>query len=239
MRVMSRRSLPRCRLCLAIWTASLLALHAGSELMVEVVPSFGGEPLRFDSLQHQIASGQFISVTRLDLLLSNVSLEREDGVWVGLTNWQGYISGRENRTRFTLPQSAATPACGYRGIRFLVGLTPDLNQSDPAQFPPGHPLNPEVNGLHWGWQGGYVFLALEGKWLNGATEQGYSFHLAREAVPMELPLQFGREPDQVLRLNLDLQKVFGLTNSVVLTESESSTHSRPNDTLADLLRNNL
>src|SRR5215208_4867506 len=92
MRAMNRRSLATSVTCVAIWMASVHALHAGPGLTVEVVPSFGGEPLRFDSLQNQNASGQLISVTRLDLLLSNISLQREDGVWVGLTNWQAYIS---------------------------------------------------------------------------------------------------------------------------------------------------
>ena len=34
---------------------------------------------------------------------------------------------------------------------------------------------------HWGWMGGYVFLALEGKWSQPDGKQsGYSYHLATD-----------------------------------------------------------
>src|SRR5205814_201860 len=117
-------------------------------LNVQILPQFNGAPLRFDSVTNEIATGQSISVTRLDFLLSDIALRRADGTWVGLANWQAYLSPREGRSGFRL---ANLPAGQYDRIRFHVGLESKLNHKDPAQYPAGHPLNPEVNGLHWGW----------------------------------------------------------------------------------------
>src|SRR5205085_10652876 len=122
---------------------------------------------------------------------------------VGPDDWQACVKAREGRTRFEL---ASLPAGQYDRIRFQVGLEPRINHSDPAHYPAGHPLNPEVNGLHWGWQGGYVFMALEGRWVEGRSpnrgedaqpagpeagaRSGYSFHIANDPrlMTVELPL---------------------------------------------------
>ena len=78
-------------------------------------------------------------------------------------------------------ESRQTPAGNYRGLRFYFGLEPAVNHTNPAAFPPDHPLHPNLNGLHWSWQGGYIFMALEGLHRTGnAQPEGYSFHLARD-----------------------------------------------------------
>ena len=161
---------------------------------MEIQPRFGRETLAFDKLTLIGAEGQILSVTRLDFLVSKVEMRQTGGNWLSLTNSEAYVSGREGRIRFELE---GVPSGDYDGIRFLVGLEHELNKSDPAKYPPSHALNPQVNGLHWGWQGGYVFLAIEGRWTkpsrsntqNPNSEGGYSFHLANEP---QLPLGKGR-----------------------------------------------
>src|SRR5690242_20153115 len=127
-------------------------------LDVQIVPRLGGAPLAFDSITNEIPTDQRISITRLDFLLSDIALGCADGTWIFNSNLVAYISTREDRTRFHL---AAIPSGKYDRIRFHIGLRAELNHQDPAKIPAGDPLNPEVNGLHWGWMGGYVFLALE------------------------------------------------------------------------------
>ena len=248
--------------------AALLSAAFGSwqadgathDLTVEIASRFGAAPLQFDALTNQTAESQLVSVTRLDFLVSNPALRLENGDWLCLTNWQAYISAREGCTSFTL---AAVPAARFDAIRFLVGLTPDVNKGDPAQYPAGHPLNPDVNGLHWGWQGSYVFMALEGLWqrrsapvLGRSTFQtapqapvvsaaasgarGYSFHLANQALmTVQLPVSLDLTGDQTLRLALDLKKVFADPNPIKLTEEVSTTHSRTNDPIASQLARNV
>src|SRR6185436_3158771 len=113
---------------------------------------WSGAPLEFDATALHTAAGQRVSVSRLDLLLSNVALRRAGGGWLGTTNWSTYVGSRAGATRSVLTN---LPPGDYDAIRFHIGLPPDRNHADPAAFAPADPLNPTLNGLHWNWQGGY------------------------------------------------------------------------------------
>ena len=221
------------------WGAWSLALGASAaRLEVEILPRFEGAPLVFDSLTYCTAAGQVISVTRLDFLVSNFALQRSGGSWLVLSDKQAYLSAREGRCQFVLPN---IPIGRYERVRFLVGLTRDVNRREPSQYGADHPLNPNVNGLHWGWQGGYVFLALEGDWRDGATDRGYSFHVANEPqlMTVELPAPIEVTSAHLLRFTLDIGHIFAAPHCITLAQNSSTSHSRTNDILAAQLRENI
>lgn len=206
------------------WILPIVVMLCGPAfaLDVRVEPRFAGEPLVYDAVTNLTASGQQISVTRLDFLLSGFAV-KHNGIWTEQSNEVAYISAREGRTGFTLENIEPGE---FERIRFHVGLNPLLNHGDPSQHAPDHPLNPQVNGLHWGWMGGYVFLALEGRW---GESGGYSYHVATD--------------DQLMRVELDLPSsnmLLVLNVDKILTQRidgySSSTHSRSNDVLATELR---
>ena len=76
---------------------------------------------------------------------------------------------------------ADAPAGAYRALRFHVGPDAVQNAADGGRLAPDDPLNPLVNGLHWSWQGGFVFLALEG--LFRAASGASSFAIIRADGP--------------------------------------------------------
>jgi len=235
-------------------------------LRVEIVPRFNGAPLVFDAPTNAIAGGRNISVTRLDFLLSAIALRQTNGTWIEQKNWFAYIDARDGRTSFTLGK---IPAGSYDRIRFHIGLEPAVNHGDAAQWPAGHPLNPTVNHLYWGWSREYVFLALEGRWHNtlerqpparhdlptanshpyavpeaGApfgTDSGFSYHLAtdRQLMTVALPAALDLRSDQELRVALDVGKIFAGPNRIELSDTSDTTHSRTNDVLAGELRENI
>lgn len=215
---------------LAVWLLCLAAVSSlgGPSLRVAVVPCYRGARLALDQATLTNTARQQFSVTRLDFLLSDFALHRAGGNWVQTSNWQACMLFREGRTNTTID---GFESGNYDRIRFQVGLEPGLNHSDPALYPPHHPLNPQVNGLHWGWAGGYVFLALEGLWRDaGAPWRGYSFHLANDPqlMTVELPVKLELNGDKALILTLNLDKLF----SVRLNADDASTHSRKGDPLA-------
>src|SRR5581483_139932 len=211
-----------------------------SQLDVEIAPQFRGAPLLLDQAEFSIASGETISVTRLDFLVSDIALRREDGSWWEARDFAGYMSTAEKRN--TLHIANASPE-KFTAIRFHVGLAPELNHRDPAKVPAGEPLHPDVNGLHWGWQGGYIFLALEGCWSargKPPEKSGYSFHIAndRELMTVEMPVALDLVRDRTLRLALDAERVFNTPNRLQIADA-TSTHSRDGDKIADQLRENI
>ena len=133
----------------------------GASLEIAVRHTFGAEPLRLDSLRYQNAASETLSVTRLSYLLGGFALERADGTWMELTNQTAWLDAAQRRT---VLQLGNIPAGAYRSIRWHVGIETNANHADPAPYPADHPLNPNLNGLYWSWQGGYIFLALEGIW---------------------------------------------------------------------------
>jgi hypothetical protein len=105
----------------------------------------------------------------------------------------------------------------------------------------GHPLNPDVNHLYWGWSKEYVFLALEGGWQNGGKQSGFSYHIAtdRQLMTVELPVALDLNSSREIQVGLDIAKIFSAPNKIELSDSTDTSHSRTNDLLAVQLRQNV
>ena len=248
-RFASLRRFARAALAAQLGLFGLLGLiHASageSQLNWQIVPRFHATPLTFDALVLTNATGQPWSVTRLDFLISHPALRQRNGEWIEPSEGFAYISAREHRLRFT---TGGVPPGAYDRIRFHVGLPPAENHAQPAGIPASSPLNPNLNGLHWNWQGGYVFLALEGNWRDTATPgttstdvRGYSFHLATDPLLMtvELPMPLELSADGEIRLGLDIARILSGPQVASFNPDSISTHSRTNDALAPQLRRNV
>lgn len=210
----------------------------GHSLRIEVEHRFAGQPLAFNSLTLTNPAGNRFSVSRLDYLLSGLALKRTDGTWLPSRDWSAYLSPLAGRTASTTP---AMPAGRFTGIRFNIGVPPAINAADPNQHAAGHDLHPQVNGLHWGWQGGYVFVALEGHWQqpDGSTG-GYSYHVANDEnlMTVELPVEFDTSRDTTLTLVFNVERVFAGRHGIDIA-AQPSTHSRDGDPLAGRMKDNL
>ena len=212
---------------------------AGASLTIELVPRWGEGLVHTGERFKSEADGSIRSVDRLDGLLSGFELLSEDGQWISAPGQVGWMSLGQNRMEMSLTN---LPSGHYRALRFDQGLSPEANHSDPASHGPLDLLNPSVNGLHWNWQGGYVFLALEGHWwAAGGTEGGYSYHLANDHSrrTFELPFHFDLTNGTRLVLGLQLDQIFAGRQAIVAGDETASTHSRTNDQLALRILENL
>ena len=206
---------------------------AAAELTLAIEPRWDGKKLSVPSGGVVTASGQTVSVTRLAALVSEVVLTRADGGTVRLDGQFGFIDAESGRLAVAL---RGVPEGDYAGLEFCVGVPTEMNHGDPGQWPAGHALNPLVNGLHWGWQGGYVFLALEGKWRDAKSteaERGFSYHVATDARRMTVRFvaDYRVEGATTVALALDVAKVLRGVRLAVGDGSES-THSAVGDALA-------
>jgi cytochrome c peroxidase len=215
----------------------LLQAAAAARLTVRVEPRWGGRPLVMDELSLSSGAQDGMSVSRLAMLLSRAELQRADGSWIGARDWVALLDAGKGRLSFELP---GIPAERFTALRFDLGLDEETDRSDPVGRAARHPLHPDVCGLHWGWRGGYVFLAVEGRYPRPAGETGgYSYHLAGQACRgmIELPVELDLRGDLVLTLAFDARSLFGAQHRIDLAAADS-THSKDDGGLAERLADN-
>ena len=211
----------------------------GVSLQLEITPKFSGERIQPSSLRYETSAKETFSVTRVSYLISGIALQYADGSWLELTNEVAWFDVERSRSSHRL---ASIPSGDYRAVRFHIGVDEKLNHADPAQFAAGHPLNPNLNGLHWNWQGGYIFLALEGMWRNtSGTLDGWSYHFARDTnyTRITLAAELNLTNDTKLELDFDLATLLNAPHPLSFSKDGSSTHSRDGDPIAAALAANL
>jgi cytochrome c peroxidase len=227
--------LPRC----FILSAALASPVFASSLEITIDPVFNGEPLRLDSLRYETAARETISVTRLSYLLGGFALERDDGRWIEFPDTIAWMDAAARRNTVMLEN---TPSGKFRSLRFHIGPDAAANAADVTKHPANHALNPSLNGLHWTWQTGYIFMALEGHYRSGNNEpKGYAHHLARDPnrtrISLSAPLDLTH--DAGVLLHLDLACLLNAPRPLSFEKDGAATHSREGDPIAAALVANL
>jgi cytochrome c peroxidase len=211
-----------------------------TDLQLHILPLAGQEPLKLDSLTHQNTAGDTWSVTRLSYFVSGVSLQRPDATWLDCPTALAWLNATSNRNSVLVQK---IPPGDYHALKFHVGLTPSQNASDAASHPPEHPLNPNLNGLHWSWLGGYIFFALEGRFhtKDNPALQGYAYHLARDPfrTAITLPCKLSLQKNASLNLGINIATLFDGVSPISFARDGTSTHSKDGDPLATALQSNL
>ena len=230
----------------------IVAIGTANRSIGQVVPGFhkvglemswkwGPERLRWNSNLFSPEAGNpppgkklpELSLTRADFLMSGLALRRPDGTWLESSGWFACFRGADGIRRAELQ---GVPSQIYSGLRFQIGVSPTENHRDPNLWPANHALHPLVNGLHWGWQGGYIFMALEGHVpAPAASLDGFSYHLAGDNHLMTVTLEGSLDLRRggTLELELDVRKILGGVDPAIFGKS---THSRPGDVRAATLR---
>ncbi len=214
----------------------------GAMVQVVVRPVADAAPLVLDVMSHRNGAGESFSVSRLSYLISGVALQRADDVWHEIADQVAWMDAGKGRDAMTLVD---TPPGKYKALRFQVGLDEKTNARDASRHAAEHPLNPNVNGLLWPMQGGFIFLALEGKWkaMDGVM-QGYALHLAREPFRTVVQLETVFEVAENERTGADATAIrldfdVGSLMQGSFARDGATTHSKDGDAVAVSLKKNL
>jgi len=224
------------------WIAAMMLVIShgrGASLEIAVRHLFNAEPLLLDSLRYDNAAGETLTFTRVSYLLGGFAVEREDGTWVELPESNAWMDVARKRTTIRIN---GVPVGKYRALRFHIGPDAKANAADPAKLAPDHPLNSNLNSLHWSWQGGYIFLAIEGHFRTKGSElKGYAYHLARDPnrarISLSAPLDLTH--DAAALLDFDLGTLLNMPRSISIEKDGATTHSREGDPIAAALVANL
>ena len=231
------KSLGKITFVLGLFTGLMNA--AAATLQIQITPQVAGENVQPASFRYRTSAGENFSITRVSYFVSDLTLQRADGSWLELSNQVAWLDLGQNRDSFWLDH--LTPG-EYQTVRFSIGLSPRLNHESITNFPAGSALNPDVNGLYWGWQGGYIFMALEGLWRNAAGEMdGWAYHLARDTncTSVSLAANLNLTNQTKLELAFDLGTLLNAPRPLSFAKDGSSTHSRDGDLVAAALKMNL
>lgn len=171
---------------------------------------------------YTLPSDESVKFSRFAYLLSNFYLIDENESRIALDNQYFYVDIRSSNTNFKLTN---IPKGTYKGIGFSIGLDSTTNHGNPNQYASDHPLSPINNSLHWNWQGGYIFTAMEGK--TTADNESFIFHLAgaMNKIDIELPYEFTKGDDALhALLSYDIEEVFINPNNYSIEIDGRSTH---------------
>lgn len=219
--------------CITLLALAACSGGSAATLTVSIEHTFAGEPLSFEKT-HTLPDGRIVSVSRLDYLVTEFAILKKDGTAMQAHEQAAFISLGKARTTFVLPN---VPGGDYAGVAFRIGVPVGWERRDPTLWPAGHALNPAVCGLHWGWQSGYIYMALEGRY---GEQGGYSFHLARAENLMTVRLEkdWHCESDTALTLRLDVANALG-DAGLQSADGSNTTHSAEGDARAAKMKRNI
>ena len=120
--------------------------------------------------QYTNAKGNVHTISKLQYLVSNITLHKTDGSEVDLGGYN-FVDIDKPLTRFYTP-GVAIPEGKYTGISMTFGFDEEDNQ-DGAYT--------DLNAASWSWPmmigGGYHFLKFEGMFVdNSGTMKGFAYH---------------------------------------------------------------
>lgn len=223
-------------ICLLPGVASVLA-ESVAPLRVQFVHVVDGNPLLSDSLRYKTEAGEAYSVTRLGYLVSAFRFVQADGTEALVADTVGFLDALAGRSEVVFP---AIPEGEYVTLNFDIGLEEKVNHGDSASYGAAHPLNPAVNRLHWDWQNGYIFTAIEGHWRaeNDTAVNGYAYHFARveNRVTITLPMKLLHQKASDVAVRLDVAKILA---GLSFTLDGATTHSQPGDPVSEKMKRNL
>jgi hypothetical protein len=199
-----------------------LQVQESQDLTVRIHHKFDGKPLVFNDEVYTLASGEEVNFSRLAYLMADFYLENEAGERFDFENLYAFINANKQDS-FTL---TGLPQGTYKAFGFTVGLDSTRNHGDPNQWPTDHPLSPINNSLHWSWQSGYIFTAIEGGLSSGWDY--FVFHLAGSMNTKEYRVAIDLEKtEEPATLDLDylLDEVFVNPEVFSLEKDGKSAHS--------------
>lgn len=119
----------------------------------------------------------------------------------------------------------------YSGLKFGIGVPPDLNAKKPVNFPSSNPLS-DPNAYWSGWDS-FIFMKTEGRLDtlgSGVFDTGFAYHTGTDELfrtfSVNIPISIEDGKNKELDVNIDYKKIFEGIDIKVLP-----LNSNPKDTL--------
>jgi hypothetical protein len=156
---------------------SITALNAQVDLKLNMTHVWNGNLFNLGQ-QYTDAQGTLVEVNRVQYYLSGFEVTHDGGQTTTLTGT--YVLGNGNQTNYNLTSANVT---NLEGISFDLGVDSVTNHLDPTLYGHQNPLAPQTPSMHWGWNAGYRFVAIEGLAdtdNDGIVDAPFEFHVTAD-----------------------------------------------------------
>jgi hypothetical protein len=143
-------------LILSIFVFNTLLNAQSKELIIELNHLYKESPFYLDQ-NYEIDENKTFSFYRMEYYLHINNATQSNGTSTSFDEL--YLLVNPTTNEYNLGNYDLE---GLSQLNFHVGVSPDLNHDDPAEWVNGHPLAPQNPSMHWGWAAGYRFIAAEG-----------------------------------------------------------------------------
>lgn len=201
-------------------------------------PTVNGLPYNIsDSVTY--SNGTTLRYDEFRFYICNVIVEGTNGEEVYLDSVELIDFNNPGSETFNINLASGS----YEKIKFGIGLSDDLNQTEPTLVPADHPLGTHV-GMHWPWAALYKFISLSGFYSTTPTsnlENTFNWHPGRSQMFREVELNLNQKhfyDDTVLEIELDVIGMLERT-AIVDVHNEPSWHGTPlNNSVAEKIVDN-
>lgn len=214
---------------------------AEGSLTIHFKPVYEGQPLTTLS-SRPFENGQQLQIGLISMLISDIQLY-ENGTDEYLDDVElvdlSFDNAQDAEAGYILTLQGI-PASSYDGIKFGIGVPPDVNAKVPADFPSSNPLS--KTGYYWPSWDSYIFMKTEGHLDtlgNGVFDLGFSIHTGTDALyrsleaPIPLVIEDGKETE--LNVIIDYKKLLAGLD----IKSMPQNHSPSDTILIQAMMNNL
>lgn len=200
--------------------------HVSSQ--IKFTPVFGNSPYSItDTVTYP--NGVTMRFDDFKFYISNIKLLGTNGV-------ESYVDSVE-LINYNNPGSEiiniGLESGSYEKITFGIGLSPDLNMTDPTLVPSDHPLS-TVDNMYWSWATLYKFITLSGFYAtssNSALDQTFAWHPGRQQLYKEVEFNLNQKhfyENTVLEINVDISDLLDKT-ALIDVPNEANWHGSLDD----------
>ncbi|MBK9271639.1 MAG: hypothetical protein IPM48_08565 [Saprospiraceae bacterium] len=151
--------------------------NAQNEIMLHLAPRLGNAVFSLNQAVDHPGGKYQMKYTRFEYYISEIKITHDGGQIEPCTGLTLLVRPAQD-SMYSLGQMPGIT--NIEAITFSVGVPQSVNHLDPASYPPGDPLAPQIPDMHWGWVAGYRFAAVEG--LAGANfSQNFQLHALGDA----------------------------------------------------------
>lgn len=167
--------------------------------------TYAGEPLVLNQQTYDY-QGKKIRFSKINFYLANLAAANDDGetelseiqfIDLSLTH-----NSASDAAKGTTLNFSRIPVGTYKFLKFGIGVSADLNKTNPSDYSTSHPLGADNSGEYWEAWNSYIFAKIEGQFDEDGSgdfdgnDISFAYHAGMDRVYQE-DIEF----DKILNLN--------------------------------------